>query len=79
HEGADIVLNYLPEEEPDAQEVKGIIESLGRKIKLVPGDLKNEAFSQKLIDEAVSFFGDLSILTLVAGKQQAEVDIANLS
>ncbi|WP_273705927.1 SDR family oxidoreductase, partial [Leuconostoc mesenteroides] len=57
HEGADIVLNYLPEEEPDAQEVKGIIESLGRKIKLVPGDLKNEAFSQKLIDEAVSFFG----------------------
>ncbi|MGX4593121.1 SDR family oxidoreductase [Leuconostoc sp. JNUCC 76] len=79
HEGADIVLNYLPEEESDAQEVKGIVEALGRKIKLVPGDLKSEEFSQILINEAVDFLGDLSILTLVAGKQQAEVDITNLS
>lgn len=79
HEGADIVLNYLPEEGSDAQEVKGIVESLGREIKLVPGDLKDEAFSERLLEETVSFFGDPNILVLVAGKQQAELDIANLS
>ncbi|CAM3121064.1 SDR family oxidoreductase [Leuconostoc rapi] len=79
HEGADIVLNYLPEEESDAQEVKGIVESLGQHIKLVPGDLKSEIFSQALVDEAVAFLGDISILVLVAGKQQAVVDIAELS
>lgn len=79
HEGADVVLNYLPEEESDAQEVKGVIQSLGREVKLVPGDLKDEAFSKRLVEEAVSFFGDPNILVLAAGKQQAEVDIASLS
>lgn len=78
-EGADIVLNYLPQEESDAQEVKGIIESLGRKIKLIPGDLRSEAFNKQLIQEAVTFFGDISILALIAGKQQAESDVLNLS
>lgn len=79
HEGADVVLNYLPEEESDAQEVKGVIQSLGREVKLVPGDLKDEAFSKRLVEEAASFFGDPNILVLAAGKQQAEVDIASLS
>lgn len=79
HEGADIVLNYLPEEADDAQEVAGIVTSLGREIKLVPGDLKSESFNQDLVDEAVEFLGDINILVLVAGKQQAQVDIANLS
>lgn len=79
HEGADIVLNYLPEEASDAQEVQGIIESLGRQIKLVPGDLKSESFNQKLVNEAVAFLGDINVLVLVAGKQQAEIDITNLS
>lgn len=78
-EGADIVLNYLPEEESDAQEVKRVIESTGRKIKLIPGDLKNEKFNQQLVDEAVAYLGGLDLLVLVAGKQQAETDISKLT
>lgn len=78
-EGADIVLNYLPEEESDAQEVKRVIESSGRKIKLIPGDLKDEGFNQELIEEAVAFLGSLDILVLVAGKQQAQTDISKLT
>jgi len=78
-EGADIVLNYLPEEESDAKEVKKLVESLGQKIKLVSGDLKDESFSISLIEQAVQFFGDPTILVLVAGKQQAQTDIRNLS
>lgn len=79
HEGADIVLNYLPQEESDAQEVKQLVEAVGQKIKLIPGDLREENFSKELIEGAVKFFGDPTTLVLVAGKQQSEVDIRNLS
>lgn len=78
-EGADIVINYLPEEESDAKEVKKLVESLGQKIKLVSGDLKDESFSTSLIEQAVQFFGEPTVLVLVAGKQQAQTDIRNLS
>ena len=79
HEGSDIVLNYLPQEESDAQEVKQLVEAVGQKIKLIPGDLREENFSKELIEGAVKFFGDPTTLVLVAGKQQTEVDIRNLS
>ena len=37
-EGADVALSYLPEEEEDAQVVKGLIEAEGRKAVCIPGD-----------------------------------------
>lgn len=43
-EGADVVINYLPAEEPDAQEVIELIEAEGRKAKGIPGDLREEEF-----------------------------------
>lgn len=79
HEGADVVLNYLPAEEEDAQDVKNIVINLGRRIALVPGDLREETFSQELVAQAISFFGDFDILVLVAGKQHAVFDIEDLS
>ena len=36
-EGADVLLSYLPEEEPDAAEVVGVIEKVGRKAVKLPG------------------------------------------
>lgn len=78
-EGADVALNYLPVEQPDAEEVKALIESEGRKAVLIPGDLSEEAFSKELIDHAHSELGGLDVLALVAGKQQAVEDIADLS
>jgi hypothetical protein len=36
-EGADVVLSYLPEEEPDAAEVVASIEKAGRKAVRLPG------------------------------------------
>ena len=79
HEGADVVLNYLPAEEEDAQDVKNIVTNLVRRIALVPGDLRQETFSQQLVAQAVSFFGDFDILVLVARKQHAVFDIEDLS
>jgi hypothetical protein len=43
-EGADVVINYLPAEEPDAQEVIALIKKEGRTGLALPGDLKEEAF-----------------------------------
>lgn len=78
-EGADIVLNYLPEEEADAQEVVALIEAEGRKAIAVPGDLKDEAFCNALVEQAVKALGGLDVLVNVAGKQTAQKDIAELT
>ena len=42
-EGADVVLSYLPEEEPDARQVVGLVEEAGRAAVAVPGDLSDAA------------------------------------
>jgi NAD(P)-dependent dehydrogenase (short-subunit alcohol dehydrogenase family) len=78
-EGADIVLNYLPEEEADAKEVVQLIEAEGRKAVCLPGDLKSEAFCNELISKAKDALGGLDILVNVAGKQIAVKDIADLT
>lgn len=78
-EGADVVLNYLPEEEADADEVVKLIEAEGRKAIKLPGDLKNEAFCIDLVKKAHSELGGLDLLVNVAGRQKAIGDIADLT
>lgn len=78
-EGADIALNYLPEEQRDAEEVARYIEEAGRKAVLIPGDLKDENFCQQLVKEAGEKLEGLDILALVAGKQVATKNITDLS
>lgn len=69
-EGADVAINYLPDEEADAKEVIALIEKEGRKGIALPGDLRDEAFCEKLIEDAVSALGGLDILVSNAGRQQ---------
>src|SRR3954471_8570728 len=38
-EGADVVLNYLPQEEADAREVIDLLKQTGQKIVAMPGDI----------------------------------------
>lgn len=78
-EGADVAINYLPAEEEDAQEVKALIEAEGRKAVLIPGDLTDETFTRSLVNQARDALGGLDILALVAGKQTAVQDIADLT
>ncbi|WP_298614542.1 SDR family oxidoreductase [uncultured Odoribacter sp.] len=77
-EGADIVLNYLPEEQCDAEEVACYIEKAGRKAFLLPGNLEDEHFCSKLVQEANQKLGGLDILTLVAGYQKSVDDIEKI-
>jgi NAD(P)-dependent dehydrogenase (short-subunit alcohol dehydrogenase family) len=78
-EGADILMNYLPEEEPDAKVVVTLIEKAGRKVVTMPGDLDSEDFCKQLIDKTVKELGGIDILANVAGKQIAQEDIKDIS
>lgn len=78
-EGADVAINYLPDEEADAQEVRHYIEAAGRKAVLIPGDIGNEAFCKKMVKEAYEALGGLDILVLSAGMQQYSRDIEELA
>ena len=78
-EGADIVINYLPSEEADAKEVIALIENAGRKAYAIPGDLSDEKFCVKLVQDAEKKLGGLDILACVAGKQHAVEKIADVT
>lgn len=78
-EGADVAINYLPAEEADAKEVIELITNAGRKGYAIPGDIRDEAFCKRLVDQAVSELGGLDILVNNAAKQQYVENIADLS
>lgn len=78
-EGADICMNYLPEEEEDAAKVAKIIEEADQKVVKCPGDIKDEAFCKKLVETACQELGGLDILVNNAGKQVFCDDITQLS
>ncbi|GAA6015070.1 hypothetical protein JCM10207_008719 [Rhodosporidiobolus poonsookiae] len=77
-EGADITINYLPEEEEDAQGTKKLVEEAGKKCLLVPGDLMDYSFQAKLVDEHIKAYGYLDILVNNASKQIQCKDIADI-
>ncbi|MGD8163474.1 SDR family oxidoreductase [Pantoea sp. FN0307] len=78
-EGADVAINYLPAEQRDAEEVANYIREAGRKVVLIPGDISEEAFCKQLVTQAHEELGGLDILALVAGKQVAVEQIAELT
>lgn len=78
-EGADVVINYLPQEEEDAQEVLALIREAGQKGVGYPGDIRNETFCEDLVETAVSELGGLDGLVNVAGRQQYYTDIQNIT
>jgi len=78
-EGADISINYYPTEEEDAKEVVQLIQAAGRKATPMPGDLREEAFCLRLVEQAVTALGGLDILVSNAGRQQSHASILDIS
>jgi hypothetical protein len=68
-EGADVLLSYLPEEEPDAAEVVAAIEKAGRKAVKLPGGIRKPDYSQSLVAAALKEFGRLDVVVNNAGFQ----------
>ena len=78
-EGADVAISYLPDEEPDAQEVVRLIEADGRKAVALPGDITDEGWCRELVNQAVSGLGGLDILVINAGRQQFRESVEAVS
>jgi NAD(P)-dependent dehydrogenase (short-subunit alcohol dehydrogenase family) len=78
-EGADLVLSYLPAEQPDADEVIKLVQEAGRTAIAMPGDVSDQSYCQQLIDTAVQQLGGIDLLVNVAGKQQFVEQIADLT
>jgi NAD(P)-dependent dehydrogenase (short-subunit alcohol dehydrogenase family) len=78
-EGADVAINYLPAEAPDAEEVIALIEAEGRTGLALAGDLRDEAFCRDLVARAVEGLGGLDIVVNNAGRQQSHASILDIS
>jgi len=68
-EGADIAINYLPEEQRDADETKRAVEAEGRTCVQLPGDLTDGRFCAELVEGTIDELGGLDILVSNAGHQ----------
>jgi NAD(P)-dependent dehydrogenase (short-subunit alcohol dehydrogenase family) len=78
-EGADVAINYLPAEEPDAQEVIGLIHAAGRKGIAIPGDIREESFCNHLVETAASELDGLDIVVSNAARQVAQSSISDIT
>jgi NAD(P)-dependent dehydrogenase (short-subunit alcohol dehydrogenase family) len=78
-EGADVAINYHPDEEEDAKNVIALIQEVGRKGVAIPGDLRDERFCTELVRRALRELDGLDILVSNAGRQQANESILDIS
>lgn len=66
-EGADVAINYLPEEESDAQALHELLAREGLSINRIPGDLMDEGFCESLVRQANENLGGLDLVVNNAG------------
>lgn len=78
-EGADVAINYHPDEEPDAREVADLIRQAGRKAVLLPADIRTKKACDDVVRRAIGQFGGLDILVNNAAYQQSKADILEIS
>src|SRR5918998_6804686 len=77
-EGADVLISYLEEEEPDARETARAVEAAGRRCVAVAGDIRDEAHCRRLVERAVGEFGKLDVLVNNAAFQMSREGIADI-
>jgi len=77
-EGADVLVAYL-DEHRDAQELQQLLEKEGRKIVLVPGDLRDSQHCRAVVQRAVDELGGVDILVNNAAHQATFKDITEIS
>ncbi len=77
-EGADIAIVYL-EETKDASETKRLVEQTGRKCIAMAGDVGQEEFCRKTVDQVIESLGRLDILINNAAEQHPQESIEAIS
>ena len=78
-EGAAVAINYLDEEQEDAEATQAAIEEHGGKCVLLPGDLTDHGFCNALVEQAVRELGKLDILVSNAAHQTRKEDLDELT
>lgn len=78
-EGADVLINYLPEEQEDADVIRADIEAMGRRCVLVPGNLMDAKLPAKLVQRALKEFGRLDIVVSNAAHQNRKDSLEELT
>lgn len=68
-EGASVAINYLPDEQPDVDELRALFEAEGKELICLPGDVTDPTFSKQVIHDAAKLLDGLDALVLNAGKQ----------
>lgn len=69
-EGADVLFVHLPEEQKDADETVRLVKATGRKAVGVTGDIRQKAFCQSVVSQAIQEFGKIDILVNNAAYQR---------
>jgi NAD(P)-dependent dehydrogenase (short-subunit alcohol dehydrogenase family) len=77
-EGADVSVVYL-EEHRDAKKTEQLVEQHGRKCLLIDGDVGDEKFCAKIVDQTLSEFGRLDIVVNNAAEQHPQDSIEKIS
>lgn len=77
-EGADVAFVYL-KEHSDAEETKNRVEEHGRRALSIAGDITDEGFCQRVVQQTVDEFGKLDILINNAAEQHPQNSIEDIT
>lgn len=78
-EGCNVSINYLPEEQVDADETKRLVTEAGAKCLCIPYDLEKLKSLNEIVEKHVKEYGGLDILVNNASKQVECEDFANIN
>ena len=76
-EGADVAIIYLSEDE-DAYKTEELVKKEGQRCMLIKGDIRNEEFCHKAIEEVTREYGKLNILVNNAAEQHPAEKVGDL-
>ncbi len=80
-EGADILFTFLEgdaDEQKDSEETVRLVEATGRRAVAYPGDIRQKAFCQALVNRTIEEFGRLDILVNNAAFQRTYAELADI-
>ena len=77
-EGADVAVMYHTNDE-DAEETRGLIEKEGRKCLLLKGDVGDEKFCQKAVQQTKKELGRVNVLVNNAAEQHEQQKLEDIS
>lgn len=77
-EGAEIAIVYLKAAQERAEHTAEAVAAEGRRILLLPGDVRHSSFCKRAVQRTVARFGHLDILVNTAAWQQHQAAIADI-